>query len=235
MAQICCTNLSLAYEGVTVAQGIDFSVSAGDYLCIVGENGSGKSTLIRSILGLKSPASGTVSFGDGLTRREIGYLPQQDQIQRDFPASVREVVLSGCIGRSGGLFYTKKHKELAAAHMEKLGIADIAHRCYRELPGGQQQRVRLARALCATGKLLLLDEPTAGLDPVVSAELYGLIGHLNRTEGITVVMVSHDTGIPLQCATHVLHLKHRQLFFGSREEYLASDVGRAFLGGDGRD
>lgn len=231
MAQICCTDLSLAYEGVTVAEGIDFSVSAGDYLCIVGENGSGKSTLIRGLLGLKAPAAGTISFGDGLTRREIGYLPQQDQIQRDFPASVREVVLSGCIGR-GGLFYTKKDKELAAAHMEKLGIADIAHRCYRELSGGQQQRVRLARALCATGKLLLLDEPTAGLDPVVSAELYGLIEHLNRAEGITVVMVSHDTGIPLRCASHVLHLKHRQLFFGTREDYLASDVGRAFLGGD---
>ena len=233
MAQICCTNLSLAYEGVPVVQGIDFSVSAGDYLCIVGENGSGKSTLIRSILGLKSPASGTVSFGDGLTRREIGYLPQQDQIQRDFPASVREVVLSGCIGRGGGLFYTKAQKSLAAAHREKLGIADIAHRCYRELSGGQQQRVRLARALRATGKLLLLDEPTAGLDPVVSGELYGLVEHLNRAEGLTVVMVSHDTGIPFKHASHVLHLKSHQLFFGTREEYLASDVGRAFLGGDG--
>lgn len=232
MAQICCTDVSLAYEGVTVAEGIDFSVCAGDYLCIVGENGSGKSTLIRGILGLKSPAAGTISFGDGLTRRQIGYLPQQDQIQRDFPASVREVVLSGCIGRGGGLFYSKKDKETAAAHMEKLGIADIAHCCYRELSGGQQQRVRLARALCATGKLLLLDEPTAGLDPVVSAELYGLIGRLNREEGITVVMVSHDTGIPLKCASHVLHLKHRQLFFGTREDYLACEVGRAFLGGD---
>jgi len=230
MAQIVCTDLSMAYEGITVAEGLNFSVSAGDYLCILGENGSGKSTLVRGLLGLKAPASGTIVFGDGLTQREIGYLPQQDQIQRDFPASVREVVLSGCVGRAG-LFYTKSQRQLAAFHMEKLGLTPLAGKCYRELSGGQQQRVRLARALCATGKLLLLDEPTTGLDPVVSAEFYGLIDHLNRDEGITVVMVSHDTGIPLKNATHILHLNHRQLFFGSRDGYLASDVGKSFLGG----
>ncbi len=235
MEQIRCTDLSFAYDGITVAEGIDFTLRKGDYLCIVGENGSGKSTLVKGLLGLKAPAGGTITFGDGLTARGIGYLPQQTELQRDFPASVREVVLSGCIGRFfQGLFYTRSQKKLAAYHMDKMGITDLADKCYRELSGGQQQRVRLARALCATGQLLLLDEPTAGLDPVVSRELYGLIEHLNKTEGITVIMVSHDTGTPLEAATHVLHLKHRQLFFGTRDGYLASDAGKAFMGGAGR-
>lgn len=232
MPQITCSNVSLAYDGTVVADHIDFTVNAGDYLCIVGENGSGKSTLIRGLLGLKSPAAGSIVFGDGLTQHQIGYLPQQTEVQRDFPASVQEIVLSGCIGRhSLSLFYTRAQKEAARAAMEKLNITDIARACYRELSGGQQQRVRLARALCAADKLLLLDEPTTGLDPVVSAEFYSLIETLNLRDGMTVLMVSHDTGTPLHCATHVLHLKHRPLFFGTREDYLRSEVGKAFLGG----
>jgi len=232
MAQIVCSNVSLAYDGVVVADHIDFAVQRGDYLCIVGENGSGKSTLVKGLLGLKSPAGGSILFGDGLTQRQIGYLPQQNEVQRDFPAGVREIVLSGCIGRgSRALFYTREQKKTAAAAMEKLGITEIASACYRELSGGQQQRVRLARALCAANQLLLLDEPTTGLDPVVSAEFYALIGELNRRDGITVIMVSHDTGEPLRRATHVLHLKHQPLFFGTREEYLRSDAGKFFLGG----
>lgn len=232
MPQITCSNVSLAYDGTVVADHIDFTVNAGDYLCIVGENGSGKSTLIRGLLGLKSPAAGSIVFGDGLTQHQIGYLPQQTEVQRDFPASVQEIVLSGCIGRqSRSLFYTRAQKEAARAAMEKLNITDIARACYRELSGGQQQRVRLARALCAADKLLLLDEPTTGLDPVVSAEFYSLIETLNRRDGMTVLMVSHDTGTPLHCATHVLHLKHRPLFFGTREDYLRSEVGKSFLGG----
>lgn len=232
MPQITCSNVSLAYDGTVVADHIDFTVHAGDYLCIVGENGSGKSTLIRGLLGLKSPAAGSIVFGDGLTQHQIGYLPQQTEVQRDFPASVQEIVLSGCIGRqSRSLFYTRAQKETARAAMEKLNITDIARSSYRELSGGQQQRVRLARALCAADKLLLLDEPTTGLDPVVSAEFYSLIETLNRRDGMTVLMVSHDTGTPLRCATHVLHLKHRPLFFGTRADYLRSEVGKAFLGG----
>ena len=232
MPQITCSNVTLAYDGTVVAEHIDFSVSAGDYLCIVGENGSGKSTLIRGLLGLKSPAAGSIIFGDGLRQHQIGYLPQQSDVQRDFPASVSEIVRSGCIGRgSRSLFYTRAQKQAASAAMEKLGILDIASASYRELSGGQQQRVRLARALCAADKLLLLDEPTTGLDPVVSAELYTIIEQLNRRDGMTVLMVSHDTGIPLRHASHVLHLKHRPLFFGTREDYLRSEVGRAFLGG----
>jgi len=231
MALIQCKNVSLAYDGTVVAADIDFSLYGGEYLCIVGENGSGKSTLVKGLLGLMQPVSGSITAGDGLSLREIGYLPQQSEVQKDFPASVREIVRSGCIGRGRGLFYTKEQKRRAEDAMEKLNISDIASACYRELSGGQQQRVRLARALTATKKLLLLDEPTTGLDPLVSAEFYSLIEELNRLDGITVIMVSHDTGAPLDSATHVLHLKHSPLFYGTRDEYLASDAGRKFLGG----
>lgn len=232
MAFITCNQVSLAYDGRIAAEDITFTVQAGDYLCIVGENGSGKSTLIKGLLGLKQPLSGSISYGDGLTRHSIGYLPQQTDVQRDFPASVYEVVLSGHIGQAG-LFYTRKQKNQTVSVMEKLGIRDLANRCYRELSGGQQQRVRLARALCATQKMLLLDEPTSGLDPLVSAEMYGLIERLNREDHVTIIMVSHDTGTPIQSATHILHLKQTPLFFGSREDYLASGIGKTFLGGNG--
>lgn len=234
MALIQCKNASLAYDGTVVAEQIDFSVRRGEYLCIVGENGSGKSTLVKGLLGLMNPISGTIEYGDGLTRQDIGYVPQQTNVQRDFPASVREVVLSGTIGRGGHtLFYTPEQKKTAARAMERLGIRDLERCCYRELSGGQQQRVRLARALCAAGQLLLLDEPTTGLDPMVSGDFYGLIEELNRKNGITVIMVSHDMGPSLRSATHVLHIKHHPLFFGTREDYLASEAGRKFMGGYG--
>ena len=231
MAQIECKDLTLAYDGVIVAEQLNFSVRRGDYLCIVGENGSGKSTLVKSLLGLKAPAGGSITFGDGLRQRAIGYLPQQNQVQKDFPASVREIVLSGCIGRGGGLFYTAPQKRAALAAMERLGIAELAGRCFRELSGGQQQRVRLCRAICAASSLLILDEPATGLDPGSGAEFYALIEKLNREDRMTVIMVSHDTGAPLRSATHVLHLKHRPLFFGTRSDYLRSEVGKQFLGG----
>lgn len=234
MALIQCKNASLAYDGTVVAEQIDFSVRRGEYLCIVGENGSGKSTLVKGLLGLMNPISGTIEYGDGLTRQDIGYVPQQTNVQRDFPASVREVVLSGTIGRGGrSLFYTPEQKKTAARAMERLGIRDLERCCFRELSGGQQQRVRLARALCAAGQLLLLDEPTTGLDPMVSGDFYGLIEELNRQNGITVIMVSHDMGPSLRSATHVLHIKHHPLFFGTREDYLASEAGRKFMGGYG--
>ena len=232
MMQIQCEHVSLAYDGHVVAKDIDFSLNAGEYLCIVGENGSGKSTLIKGLLGLMPPHSGRILLGSGLTHREIGYLPQQSDVQRDFPASVREIVLSGCLDRGGrGLFYSRAQRQRAADAMARLDIADIASACYRELSGGQQQRVRLARALCAADRMILLDEPTTGLDPVVSTEFYAQIERLNRVDGITVIMVSHDTGVPLRHATHVLHLKQKPLFFGTKDAYLQSDAGRYFLGG----
>lgn len=229
MAQLLCENLTLGYEGQPVTKNLNFEVNQGDYLCIVGENGSGKSTLMKTILRLRQPMSGTITTGDGLRQSEIGYLPQQTQVQKDFPASVMEVVLSGFQGRKGLLpFYSRKDYARASQNMEKLGISHLSRQCYRFLSGGQQQRVLLARALCATEKMLLLDEPVAGLDPVVTAELYDLIGKLNREDGITIIMVSHDISQALGEATHILHLASEPLFFGTKEAYLRSSIGQAF-------
>ncbi len=229
MALLRCTDLALGYEGKPILEHINFEVNAGDYLCIVGENGSGKSTLMRTILRLHSPLHGTVKTGDGLKQNEIGYLPQQTLVQRDFPASVWEIVLSGCPGRQRLMpFYSKEDKRLAMLNMEKMGVSQLKKRCYRELSGGQQQRTLLARALCATKKLLLLDEPVSGLDPKATAEMYQIIEDLNRKEGITVIMITHDSRSTLQYATKVLHLG-AEVFFGSLEDYQNSTA----LGGLG--
>ena len=220
MAQLTCQNLCVGYDGKSVLQDLSFQVFAGDYLCIVGENGSGKSTLMKTILGLQPPISGRILTGDGLRKNEIGYLPQQTVVQKDFPASVREIVLSGCQGRCGSRpFYNKEEKKLAADAMEKMQVAPLAKRCYRTLSGGQQQRVLLSRALCATQKMLLLDEPVSGLDPKVTAEMYALIQKLNYEDGITVVMISHDLNAALQYASHILHIGDT-VFFGTKAAYL---------------
>lgn len=227
MAQLVCENLTLGYDGKEILSGLSFAVHAGDYLCIVGENGSGKSTLMKTILGLQPPLAGKVSFGDGIQPGEIGYLPQQTAVQRDFPASVWEIVLSGCQSRVGlRPFYTKTEKSLAQTNIEKMGLEDLKQRCYRELSGGQQQRVLLARALCATGKILLLDEPVSGLDPKVTAEMYRLIQQLNR-EGVTILMISHDIQAALKYADHILHLGN-SVFFGTKAAYLESAAARGF-------
>ena len=220
MAQLTCRELSVGYDGKAVVQHLNFEVFAGDCLCIVGENGSGKSTLMKTLLGLQPPVGGRIVTGDGLRKNEIGYLPQQTAAQKDVPASVREIVLSGCQGRCGSRpFYNKKEKKLAADAMEKMQVAPLAKRCYRTLSGGQQQRVLLARALCATRKMLLLDEPVSGLDPKVTAELYALIQKLNYEDGITVVMISHDLSAALQYASHILHIGD-SVFFGTKAAYL---------------
>ncbi|MDD2217782.1 MAG: ABC transporter ATP-binding protein [Eubacteriales bacterium] len=221
--------LCLGYEGKRVASSITFCVRPGDYLFIVGENGSGKSTLMKTVLGLLSPIEGEITLGDGLKHNEIGYLPQQTVVQRDFPASVREVVLSGCLKRSGPcLFYTREDKECAATNMEKLGISALSKHCYRELSGGQQQRVLLARALCAARKILLLDEPVAGLDPKAAMDMYQIIKELNEKHGLTIVMISHDVSAAIKYASHILHIKENSSFFGNKQDYLETDMGKNF-------
>lgn len=236
MALIRCDNISVAYEGQTVVHDLSFVVGQDDYLGIVGENGSGKSTLVKSLLGLKAPAKGKITLGDGLKQNEIGYLPQQTDVQKDFPASVYEVVLSGRLNSRGMRpFYTKFDKAAAKENMEQLGILDLEKQCYRDLSGGQKQRVLLARALCATKKLLLLDEPVTGLDPIVTQKFYQLIKAINKNAGIAVVMVSHDIESTMQYASHILHLQETALFFGTAGEYRESEIGKAFLrGGENR-
>ena len=238
MPLIKCENVSIGYEGQTVVKDLNFAIEKGDYLCIVGENGSGKSTLVKSLLGLKSVEKGRITFGDGLRQNEIGYLPQQNDTQKDFPASVYEVVLSGRLNSRGfHPFYTSGDKREAVEKMELLGIRNLERQCFRDLSGGQKQRVLLARALCATKSLLLLDEPVTGLDPIVTGEFYQLIRRINRDSGIAVVMVSHDIESAVEDATHILHLQETALFFGTTEDYRRSRIGRKFLGGvhDGND
>ena len=235
MAQLTCQNLRVGYDGKSVLQDLIFKVFAGDYLCIVGENGSGKSTLMKTILGLQPPISGRILTGDGLRKNEIGYLPQQTVVQKDFPASVREIVLSGCQGRCGSRpFYNKEEKQLAEENIRKMQIDKLSKRCYRELSGGQQQRVLLARALCATQKMLLLDEPVSGLDPKVTAEMYRLIDELNHRDGITIIMISHDIAAAVKYASHILHIGNT-IFFETKAEYLQSPQGRLFAAEKGGD
>lgn len=219
MTQLTCQNLSVGHDGRAVLHDLNFEVHSGDYLFIVGENGSGKSTLMKTILGLLPPVSGKILAGSGLSKNAIGYLPQQTEVQKDFPASVREIVLSGCQTRCGlRPFYNKAEKQLAADAMEKMYISQLAKRCYRELSGGQQQRVLLARALCAAQKILLLDEPVTGLDPKATGEMYALIDRLNREDGITIIMISHDISAAERYATHILHTGE-QPFFGTNTAY----------------
>lgn len=233
MALIECKNLSLGYEGKPIVTGLDFKVSEGDYLYIIGENGSGKSTLMKALLGQKFVLGGEILFDKSLSRKEIGYLPQQTVIQRDFPASVKEIVYSGCLNGCGlRPFYSAAQKKYAKEVMEKLGITELSNKCYRELSGGQQQRVLLARALCATKKLLILDEPVAGLDPVATQNFYNLIEEINKS-GITVIMVSHDMNAASKYASHFLHICHTPLFYGTKNDHLCCDVCHVFnAGGD---
>lgn len=208
MAVIECKDLCLSYGSVPVISSLSFSVEKGQCLCIAGENGTGKSTLIKALLGLKGATSGVISIGDGVSRHGIGYLPQRTDAQKDFPASVWEVVLSGRLSSGKGLpFYTKEDKKIAEEKLELLDITKLRNRSFAELSGGQQQRALLCRALCAAKELILLDEPVAGLDPTATSEFYKII-HKLKDEGITVIMVSHDIHCALAVADKLLILRN---------------------------
>ena len=226
---ISCQNASFGYDGNVIVHGLNFSLPDGDFLLIAGENGSGKSTLVKGLLRLLTPMEGKVIFGPDFLQSRIGYLSQQTAVKQDFPAGVFEIVLSGYLGRKGFWpFYTQTEKHKAEEKLQLLGITDLKNSCFRELSGGQQRRVLLARSLCAADKLLVLDEPFAGLDPLISAELYLLLGKINREMGMTVIMVSHEIEAA-DCVKNVLHLQKRQIFFGSMEDYRKSDTGRRFF------
>ena len=232
MSIVTCKDISIEYDGKVAVDQVSFKIEQGDYLCIVGENGSGKSTLIKGLMGLLKLKSGVIEINKDLTPGGIGYLPQQTDSQKDFPASVYEIVLSGCI-KSKGLrpFYNAKEKKRVKDNLERLKIYDLRHKSYRELSGGQQQRVLLARALCATDSLLVLDEPVTGLDPVVTAELYDIIEELNRRDHVTVIMVSHDVRMATKSANKILQMGQKVLFFGKTKEYINTSYAKALLGG----
>ncbi len=234
MSLIKSNDVTLAYDATVVASGLSFTVEKGNYLCIVGENGSGKSTLVKAIMGLHPISGGRLTVSDDTRKRGIGYLPQHTPAQRDFPASVREIVRSGCLHRAGmAPFWRREDKALADAAMARMGISHLAGKCYRELSGGQQQRVLLARAFCAAGELIVLDEPIAGLDPLAMNEMYGMIAELNR-EGVAVVMVSHDVAAAVNYADHILHIGKTGHFFGKTENYLWTPMGQQFARSGGR-
>lgn len=238
MDYITCKDLTLGYEGHAIVSDLNFKVSKGDYLCIVGENGTGKSTLIKTLLHLQDVISGDIITGDGLKAYEVGYLPQQTVVQKDFPATVEEIVLSGTLAKCGWRpFYRKAEKKLAEEKMKRMEVWKLRKSCYRNLSGGQQQRTLLARALCAASKVILLDEPVTGLDPKVTAEFYQVTKDLSE-EGIAVIMVSHDVQA-LDYATHILHMQKKNSFYGTKEEYMNSDKWKLFknaeenrIGGD---
>ncbi len=227
-----CEHVDFGYENYDVVKDVSLEIVPGDYLCIVGANGSGKSTLMKGLLGLLKPTGGTITLADELRKSGIGYLPQQTPAQKDFPATVEEVVISGCLGMRGKRpFYSPNERKVAAANMEKLGIADLRKSCYRDLSGGQKQRVLIARALCATDKLLILDEPITGLDPSTTQDFYRLLRHLNRDDHVAVLMVTHDIQNIVSQAKKILHLKQTVQFYGTVEEYKKTQYGREFLGG----
>jgi zinc transport system ATP-binding protein len=224
MAILTAKELAVGYERQPVLKNINFQIEEGDYFCIVGENGSGKTTLMKTILGLLPPVEGSIEVGQGLMKNQIGYLPQQSDVQRDFPATVYEIVLSGCQNSLKGFFYSKAQKKMALENIEKMGISHLKNKCYRQLSGGQQQRVLLARALCATTKVLLLDEPVAGLDPNVTKEMYELIGQLN-SQGLTVIMISHDLENVKKYATAIFDVNKLDVIKTSDEIQSSKEVG----------
>lgn len=231
MMDLVCKDLSFSYDGSVVLNNVSFHVEKGDYLCIIGENGAGKSTLMKGLLGLKKQDTGTITYREGTEKTKIGYLPQQNKLQNNFPASCFEVVLTGCLGKKKrSMFYTKEEKEEAKKKMDLLGVLEFKDKRFGTLSGGQKQRVLLARALLATGDMLLLDEPVTGLDPRIAKELYDLIDTLNQENGITIIMISHDVHGALKRCSHVLQLGNHHFYFGKVEDYKESKERLLFEG-----
>ena len=236
MPLIKCDNVTIGYDGLVAVSNVSFNIEENDYLCIIGDNGTGKSTLLKALLGLKHISGGKIEFLSDLKKSQIGYLAQQTDVQKFFPASVNEVVLSGCLNKIGlKPFYGSSEKHRAEVALDTLGISKLKKKCYRELSGGQQQRVLLARALCAADRLLVLDEPTTGLDPYMTTELFSFIKKMNEEKGIAMVMVTHDTHCAVKYSKHILHLKDDDYFYGTTDEYINSDLGKKYIGGHKHD
>ena len=229
MALITCRDLCIGYDSRPILSDLTFDINSGEYICVVGENGAGKSTLIKTLVGIISPKSGHLHYLN-VKRNQIGYLPQQNKLNPDFPATVFEIVLSGCLSKKGILpFYTKKFKNMAMDSLETIKMTSFKNHPFATLSGGQKQRVLLARALCACDKLLVLDEPVSGLDPIVTNEFYQIISSLNKNQGLSVIMVSHDIETAVKYADKIMHLKNGIAFFGTSEEYKKSKIGKRFL------
>ncbi len=202
-----CNNLCLGYGSTLIQENLNIQIDKGDYVFILGENGTGKSTLIKTILGFIKPYSGTIEYSPEWDRKKIGYLPQTSEIQKTFPATVKEIVLSGCQSELGIFpFYKKQHIQKAMNNLKKLGMEEYAGRSFKELSGGQQQRILFARALCATASVIIMDEPAKGFDSVTTQKMYEIVGELNA-QGVTVITISHDAQAAQKYAGKIIRLE----------------------------
>ena len=222
MAILNVNNLVLGYEKQIVINNISFSVNKRDFILVIGSNGAGKSTLIKGILGIIKPISGNVDYEE-IKKNNVGYMPQEMKVDPNFPASVMEVVLSGLINKMGlRPFYNKKDKERANEALRILNIENLKNKKFSELSGGQRQKVLLARSLCATSDLLILDEPSNNLDQESKIEFYTTLKHLNEGHGITIIMITHDVDRDRDSliGNKVLELRSNGYFYGKTEEYM---------------
>jgi len=184
--------VSLGYDGRVVLEHLSFTVECGECLALVGPNGAGKTTLLRGILGLIPVLAGQIEYGFDRSTSPPGYVPQRETLDPIFPLTVFEVVLMGTYARLALLRPVgRRQRQLAARCLEQVGLADLADRPFWALSGGQKQRVLIARALAVEPHILLLDEPTAGVDPGAATAIMDLIARLNRDQSLTVVLVSH--------------------------------------------
>ena len=223
-------NLTIGYDNQIILKDVNLSINEGEYVCILGANGSGKSTLLKTVLGLIKPLTGKIIIDK---KTSIGYVPQAKMLQQDFPATVNEIVMSGCLKKMKWRpFYTKKERDLANKNMKLLQISSLKNKSFSELSGGQQQRALIARALCATNKVLFLDEPFTALDGYGALKLYGILKKLNRDEHVTIVVISHDVDTILRYASHVIHVDETIVFDGTKEEYLESSFMKEYKGGN---
>lgn len=212
-------NLTLGYDKDVIIKNINLSIEENDFICIVGPNGSGKSTLVKGILGLIKPLKGKVVY-NGLKQNYIGYMPQETKVDSNFPASVYEIVLSGTLNQYKNIFYNKEQKELALNNMKILGIDKLKDKSFCDLSGGQRQKVLLARSLCSTSKLLILDEPSNNLDSKSKMDLYKTIVDLNKNHNITIIMITHDLDHDNLIGNKILSLRKDDVFFGTVEEFV---------------
>lgn len=223
-------NLTIGYDNQIILKDVNLSINEGEYVCILGANGSGKSTLLKTVLGLIKPLTGKIIIDK---KTSIGYVPQAKMLQQDFPATVNEIVMSGCLKKMKWRpFYTKKERDLANKNMKLLQISSLKNKSFSELSGGQQQRALIARALCATNKVLFLDEPFTALDGYGALKLYGILKKLNRDEHVTIVVISHDVDTILRYANHVIHVDETIVFDGTKEDYLESSFMKEYKGGN---
>ncbi|MCC6346341.1 MAG: metal ABC transporter ATP-binding protein [Nitrospirales bacterium] len=229
--------LGVEYNFIEVLSDLTFEVQRGDYVGLVGPNGSGKSTLIKAILGLLRPSRGSAEvFGKNISVLKewdkIGYLPQRIQsFNPHFPSTVEEIVSLGLVSKKSfpRRMGTKDRAAVLRA-LEMLNIGDLAHRLIGELSGGQQQRAFIARALVNDPELLILDEPTAALDPETRESFFSVLHRLNREGSVTVILVTHDIGSVGEYATKLLYIDKKIIFYGSFDEFCLSDPMSRFFG-----